>query len=932
MNWLKRTISLLIVVSCLISTAVFSTSAENASMADAEDFAITEKLTSIGVFSEIDTANLLTTVKREDIIPLLLELCSLKGADLSAQTTPFLDVPVTDPMIGGYSALYKLGYITGDENRMFRPLDDLTYNDAITLILNIMEYKVFAVRNGGYPAGYLYTANTLDMLNGLNGQGTDTILWCDVYRLVDRALDARAVSVSVYSADGTAEFELSKTETMLSERYNIRKITGVVTGNENTRLKVSDSSLIDRYQIEINGTVYDTNGLEYADFLGKTVNAYIKKDDRGSDIVLYMEETRNKNEVFELDAENIIKEKSTSNRVYYYDENDKERHVSVNDTELIVVYNGKSRSGYGTLQNVLPQYGTLIALDNNGDDKYDILFIWELKNFLIENYDSYTLTFREKYTDEIVKIDPVEDDVRIYDSEGTTLSFESLTRGALISYAETKNEEGYRLITVYVATNTVTGTVSEVTEDGKVMIGNNIYELAENVENYISSDAIAPIKAGQSLTVTLDMSGKIANVENDSSSARGKYAFVMGAEPAGVIAGAIRLKLYNENGDFLDVETTSKINIDGNRITLSSDEIVESTLSKIPVGDIVIYSMSGEHLSYIDTIAPNYGMETPIADAGNLNLITEGTSFYTKAGICHAPDMKTDKFVVKNKETIVFKTPASDELLEDMEAYAVSKEFSTTKLLYGQYQNTSTRQAIESYAAYNLEDNNINVATCLLLRGAGGSGASGLSRTSKFCVYTKSNDAINEDGETVKRIYYYEGGKEQSYLTDEKIIYSYDRASVAGGTETTFEKCELLPGDVFQFGTDDKGYINAINVVYRQDQSDKKSQYDESKALKDLAWLTMPEFSMQFNTNDGEGAAVGKFMDIDTENGIMMYHMDNPSVSYFIGISKATFEVFRMANLKGEAVTADALTEGDIVLVRSDTGFSSTAAQIVILR
>ena len=933
MNWLKRTISLFIAVACILSMAVFSVSAEDAA-AKPEDFAIADKLVSLGVLSDADTETLLSTVKRGDMIPFLLELNGLKGTDLSAETTPFLDVPVNDPMIGGYSALYKLGYISGDENRMFHPLDDLTYNDAITMIINVMVYKVFALRNGGYPAGYLYTANMYGLLDGLSGQGTDAIPWCDVYRLIDRALDAKAVSVIGYNADGTAEFELSKTETVLSDRYDTKKITGTVTGNENTRLKVSDSSRIGRYQIEIDGTVYDTGDKEYADFLGKTVNAYVKNNAQDEPVVLYMEETRNRNEVFALEAEDIIKAKTTSDRVYYYDENDKERHISVNSAELIVIYNGKSRSGYGALQNVLPENGTLSALDNNGDGEYDILFVWELTNFLIDSYDSYTLSFREKYTGETVKIDPVDDDVRIYDNDGNELSMDSLTRGTLISYCETKNKDGYRLITVYVATETVSATVSEITSDGKVVMDDVIYELADNVKTYIEEGKMAEIKAGQTLTVTLDKSGKIANAEKDSAAARGKYAYVIGAEKADGMASALHIRLYNENGEFVDAETVSNLNIDGKRYSLKNDAAKQEALELIPVDDIVVYAMSGKHISYIDTPRPNEGMETAIADAGNLNLIAEGTSFWTRGGICYAyGDAKENKFVMKNKETLVFMTPKAGEQMSNTDEYSVSRNINTSRLWYAQHASTSTRQHMESYAAYNLEDKNINVASCVLLRGAGsGATGAGLSKSSKFCVFTKSNDAINADGETVKMVYYYEGGAEKSCMTAEKISYSYERTSVASGTETTFEKIELMPGDVFQFGTDDEGYIDSVNVVYRKDQSDKKSQYNENKMLKDLAWLTMPEFSMDALNSYSDGGAVGKFMDIDTENGIMMYNMDDPDVSYYINISNASFDLFRTNTLKGEAVTADALTEGDIVLVRSDSGYSSTAAQIVILR
>ncbi|MBQ4087158.1 MAG: S-layer homology domain-containing protein [Clostridia bacterium] len=939
MTWLKRTISLLLILSVILSLSAFSAFAEESAeeskpsvSATAEDIAIAEKLMALGIVKEINTETLADNVTRGEMIPLLTELALLDSASLTATTTPFLDVDVFHPQIGAYSALQKLGYISGDENRMFRPNDVLTYNEAITFIVKIMDYKLFAERNGGYPSGYLYTANVYELLDGLSGQGTEAIPWFDVYRLINHALDAKAVTMTNYTGDGKAEFILQENITIAEERYGAKKITGVVTGNENTRLRSSDSSRIGRYQIEIDRVVYDTPEQEYADLLGFSVTAYLSENENGDMEVIYLEERRKKNKTFRINSENIIPSKTTDNRMYYYNEDDKEKHIALDGASLVVIYNGKSRTGYGTISNILPQNGYILALDHTGDEVYDILFINEFQNFTIGSFDSYTQKYYEKYTGETVTIDPIEDDVRVYDAEGKTLGADAITRDAVISVMETQNADGYRLITVYVLTGTVTGAIDEITSDDKYLINGTYYELAENVAGYISAGEIAQPKAGQTAVFTLDMAGRIAHIDRDASSIKGKYAFVMGAEAKGAIVDSVRLKLYTQDGEFLDLNTTNRVTIDGKRYQLSSDAVIDEVLSLIPAGDIIIYKASGKEIASSDTAAPNYGTETAVDDAGNLNLITEGTSFYTKAGICHAPDMKSNKFVVKSGQTIVFYTPSMDKLLEDTEKYSVSKTFSTTKLLYGQYQNTATRQAIESFAVYNLEEKNIGVATCLLLRGAGGSSASGLSKSSKFNVFTKSNDAINEDGENVKRIYYYVDGKEQSCIANEKVTYSYDRAGVTGGTEVPLAQVELSPGDVFQFATDTDGYIDAINVVYRYDQSNKESAYKAGTQLKTLAWLTMPEFSMTFNTNEGEGAAVGKFMEADTKNSIIMYHMDDPEVSYFIGIGKATFEVFRMDTLKGEQVTADALMEGDTILVRSDTGYSSNAAQIIILR
>ena len=773
MTRFKRTISLLLVLTMLAAGAfsiISNAESENTVIAEEqerlqakqEDIEIAKKLVTLGVISEADTETLTDTMKRSQIIPLLMNLAGLENAgDNSPATSPFLDVGVYDTEIGAYSILYKLGYISGDENRMFRPNDLLTYNEAITLIINIMDYKLFAMRNGGYPSGYLYTANRYELLDGLSGHGNEPIPWFDVYRILNHALDANAVVTSSFTGSGEAEFTLQKDLTILEDRYKVKKIMCIVTGNENTRLRSQDSSGIGQFQIELDRVVYDTPDQEYAHLLGKAVTAYLKKNDRNDYEVIYLEETSKKNLEYRINAADLLPNKTTDSRIYYSDENGSEKHVGLDAANLVVIYNGKSYSAYGALSDVLPKNGYIIALDNTGDQTAEVLFVNEFQNFIIDSFDSYTNTYYEKYTKEPLRLDPTEDDLRICYQDGRTAAIGNLTRGTLISVMQTENSKGYRLITVMINSETVTGQLDEITSDGKYLIDGVYFELADNMIAYISMGLMAAPNVGQTVVFCLDSAGKIGHYSRDSKKIKGQYAFVIGTEIKGAILDSIRMKIYTDEGKFVDAKTTKNLNIDGKRYTLSSEAEIKKVQALIPVGDIIIFTMSGDSINYIDTAAPNAGTENPLGDAGNLNLITDGTEFRARNGLCHGTDASQNKFVVKQDQTVIFYTPAMDDLLGDTKGYSVTKRMNGAKLLYGPYRNTPTRQAIEYFAAYNVEDAKIGVSTCLLLRGSSGSGGTSLSRTSRFRVFTKLNDAVDADGIPVKRAYYYEDGDER---------------------------------------------------------------------------------------------------------------------------------------------------------------------------
>ena len=215
---------------------------------------------------EFDTQTLTSAIKRFEIIPLLMELAGLNdGAETSAVTsTPLLETcSAFDKQIGAYSTLYKQGVYSRRRKRdMFRPNDLLTYNEAVTLVINIMGYKLFAMRNGGYPSGYLYAANVCKLsTTGLHGQRSDPIVWYDVCRILNHAMDADAVVVTNYTGDGSGRVHLrQRTNHFLEDRYTYYEDCGHCYRKRKRPLALrSDSTGIGPSpQNEIDRTVYDT--------------------------------------------------------------------------------------------------------------------------------------------------------------------------------------------------------------------------------------------------------------------------------------------------------------------------------------------------------------------------------------------------------------------------------------------------------------------------------------------------------------------------------------------------------------------------------------------------------------------------------------------------------------------------------------------------
>ncbi len=933
MSNLKRAISMILVFAMLATSAVFTTAvfaeettapATSNIVLNDEDLVVAEKLAVFGIIDPVeDTATLKNYLTRGDMVDVMIRFMRMENAVDGADTTPFLDVSVFDERVGAYTALYKLGYIQGDENKNFRPNDLLTYNEAITLVISAMGYKMFAVRNGGYPGGYLYTANKCELLKDLRGNGNNPIPYCDLYSLLDASLLTNAVVERSFTSEGNASFAISEDVTVLQELHNIKVIRGVVTGNENTRLLSSDSSAIDRNQIRIENEIYNTPGREYAEYLGRRVIGYVKTNEWNDDEILFLE--LDKNDEFTIQAEDLIPGKTTQNRIYYEVTHGKEKFISVDSIHLAVIYNGKNRSGYGALSNVLPKSGYIVGVDNTLDGAVDVLFVYEFANYIVGSVDLSSYKVYDKYTNEPIRLDPYKDDVRIYGANGKTMDFEAIQRGDVISVMQSANPSGYKLITVYNERKMIVGTISEMV-DNKYKIGEQYYEVAPNLATNIDNGAVSLLQLGLNATFYLDHAGEIANYERTGVT-DAIYGFVAGKEIREGFEDVVAVKIFTQDGVWIEAETPQKVFVDGKTYSLRNAADLNSVYTAVPVGEIILFKTKEDKITHIDTVALNYGNADRDADVGNLNPVASGSEFETRDGICNeysgdTTDLSQNTFVAKG-DCVVFMVPEQENWLTKPEDFAV--DTALRKAYYRASTTSASGQIMtEGYVVYNTGNTPINVASCIVLKGVlsanASSGGVSLSSRSAFSVVTRVTSAVDEEGEICKKLYVDQGGAETGYLMNNTVSYSMTRAGGANGTPVTFDEIGLEVGDVIQIGTDKYNKVSQINVVYRLDQT---------SALYENAWLTYPGSNISFSNNYGEGSAVANVAAVDATHNVLQYVYNDKK--QIINIGNAMISIFKTSTKLGEIASAASLVKDDLVLIRTENG-STDAAQILVIR
>ncbi len=888
MSKVKKIVSMFLVLTMTLAMLTFTaavSAAEIEVVLDEYDYSIAAKLDALGVIDVVSDSELGNTMTRGEMIPILAKYLLFDESGASEATSPFLDVSAFDDNIASYRLLYNSGYIKGDNNKLFYPEVDLTYNEAITFIINAMGYEPFALRNGAYPTGYLYTANKYGLLDGLRGRGDMPIPYCDLYRIIEASLLADAVEYRYGVGEDSTEFALRDDLTILEELHGYKYISGVVTGNQYTKLLSAEAGNIGKEQIEIENKAYNTPGQDYTDLLGKYVYAYAKEADFGRYEIVYIEPVASRNEVYKISSSQILTAKVTSSRLYYEDENFKEKFYSIDSSNLKVIYNGKSRTGYGQLMNVMPSAGFVEGIDNTGDDAIDVLFVYDFANVVAGTIDTNNLKVYDIVTGAGTSLDSYVDAIRILSKSGSPIAFSNIKQGNVLSVMTSVNT-GKKLVTAYVIDETVEGEITEVV-GSKYIIDGKSYEIAANLQTYIASHGVSALRAGVSAKFYLDYEGKIAYYVQTTPKDL-KYGVLAAMDDDTTLDPRLTFRIFQSDGKWLEANAARRLTIDGNKfdmnkpsdITLAkaaltgyteiSDVLTNSVRNYVTetkgLGWVVVYKVDEEgKINYIDTAVRN-------AADGELNLITAGSHLFKRSNICcnETPSQVAKDYFYDGGKIAIFKIPETSEM-HDLEKYEIVSKLS------GSYYNPTAAGAnkiTNGYAIYSLGDSDIKVATAAILRGSAATTSTGKNTDRDLRVITDITQVKDEEGLLATKIYYSQAGLERSAIANQTVGYYFGpigQNTATPGVYIDYTKsitdptgANLKPGDIVRMDKDANGKINFVNVIYRKTGGTGANSYIPTNQLTATTDIR----------NNHDGIIYGEVVKIDTTNSLISVHAD----------------------------------------------------------
>ena len=316
---MKRILSLFLSTILLITSLYFSVSAEaQPSAYNPEEAGL---LYALGVTESSDLTG--ASVTRAQFVRYAMKLAAIPITPYKG--TDFADVPQTHPDYSYIMSAVDFGLISIADN--FRPEDTIAPNEAVKIMVELLGYDFMAEAKGGYPTGYLQTAQSIDLLDDVDASNLAMSEY-DVCTLLCNALSVFLPEVS-YSDEGADQYRIG-TATILSHYRGIIEVRGIVDGVSHYS-EYNASGLGDN-NISINGVTYYTGELNCDSLFGYDVVAYF--DSKAKKLISCTPSDSNR--TLSVYAEDV--ESFADGTFVYTDKDSKSRSVSIN-IDTTIFYN-----------------------------------------------------------------------------------------------------------------------------------------------------------------------------------------------------------------------------------------------------------------------------------------------------------------------------------------------------------------------------------------------------------------------------------------------------------------------------------------------------------------------------------------------------------------------------------------------------------------
>lgn len=691
MKNLKKVLALVVALTMVLGTVAFAGYTDVAE--DAAEYTAVSTLSSLNILTGYEDG----TFKPDGDITraeFCAVVCRALGASVSGNAvTGFTDVP-SDHWASGYIA-YAAGQkiVNGMGDGTFAPDANVTYEQAVKMLVVALGFEPMASQKGGYPTGYMVVANTYEMTKGISGVSQSAPASRGVVaELTYNALDIPMMEQTGFGTqteytiqDGTN----NKAYKTLLTNLDVDKLEGVVVG---TNIIEYNNSVSDKdevyYEIsEVYGDENDSNwevgdvpsipvaeGVNAADYFGIASVIYVQEISKNKyEIIAIM--PGDDSETVEIALEDLDEDTDENAIVYYPSASSSKTSKYKLDNDVKFYYNYAQVANLDDIIRERDPNGGLklkdgvdieiTLIENSGDSSYDMVIAKEYKYDRVDTLEADRDRFDGIYYSFSFDFDDDDLSISIVDANGEPMELADFAEGDVVAFiSETGNgkvssQNASWIELINLGESAVTGTVDEVKDDA-VYVDGSEYGLATN-----------GIKLGDEGTFYLTQTGKIFDYEKDAS-VSGNYAYILetGLNSTG-FTSAWQAKLLTKNNEIVIYTVRDNFKIDD--VTYKEDADNAGILSdlegvdfKAQVADRVItYKLDSKgyirEISTVNVSGEETGAEYKAAtqklgktledDTVIFNISPSSMTSATAAGISYLVDGGVyDYHIVKNED------------------------------------------------------------------------------------------------------------------------------------------------------------------------------------------------------------------------------------------------------------------------------------------
>ncbi len=757
---------------------------------------------------------------------------------------------------------YDQGIINGMGDGTFAPDANVTYEQALKMVVCMLGYKTHAELAGGYPEGYRAQAATLKLTEDVSGLAYDA----PATRGAIAQVMYNALEVGMMETNAVGNI-VEADKTLLNDYLNVVKFEGIVVGVEdyvtadNTMdLNLGEMSILGKRnegEIVIDYSDYTKSVTDISKYLGKLITVYYQElKTTGERKLMFIDDESNQNTEYQINFDQLDSFKKEY--LYYYETSEAKKTSSLKFSldDITVRYNGKMVAANDDIvlkKTTVDENGLLSTNYSDEMNLEEALTEWldpESEFFI---YGDITLTDREAdgtindiqindYNTIVAYKTPTTTDYKISDKiitgnglvldpystnytytivkNGSQIPVTSVSAGDIVLYGESLDEELY---TCVVKQSTVTGTITAIDRDEDIITIDNVdYNIGEMLDLYVSTNQDGKsIETSQSGTFYVDkyntvVYGTIAEekskpyayITNTYASDDGSEQFLAAFIPSKATTGAANYKIRDRVK--VNDETMSATEAVSYLKDLAQDEIAEGIYYN---NNDALNSDNKENVYGSSSTKVTNSAQIVRLDINASNEVTEIITVttdeddYNEDGTTAITTNEDTSKIVRCKDLAQYNYTSSSFTISNKTQFSINSSTTiiyvpadrTQKTEYAK-KSTSSFTSTEKYFVEAYDINASKVAGLVILYGTSGS-ITDVSKTTDYSIIAKAPTLTYDEDEDENKL----------------AISVYAGTSSAIKTWTTKSKSEfddVEVGDVIQFAYDQNRYAqDRIDII-----------------------------------------------------------------------------------------------------------------------